>query len=462
MAKPLENIKPAIFLIFGITGDLSQRYLLPALFELVKLDLIDEDTTILGISRSQNDINQVLSGLKSKLDSNDVAGQAAFIKLMSITSMVALDLSDAKAYLELNTRIERLEEDKHACLDRIFYLAIPPSGFNDVIKGLDKAELNGSCKHNNAQSRLLIEKPFGQDYPSAEQLYELITPVFANNQLYLIDHYLAKETVENLLTFRFKNDVFEPIWNSQHIDSIEIYAHEALGIEGRSEFYERLGALRDFIQSHLLQILSLVTLDKPESTDSNELHRRKLELLKSVTLVDDLDKSAQRGQYKGYREEVGNPTSTTETYAKLRLNINSPRWQGTKVSVETGKAMSERKAGININFKGEGNDHIHFRIQPNEGIDLEMNTKLPGSSIDTDVTSLDYAYGKVLSDPRLLPDAYERVIVSAILGDQSRFASIDEVLACWKIVQPVLLKWSNNSDGIIFYEQGTNPVGAIS
>jgi len=271
---------------------------------------------------------------------------------------------------------------------------------------------------------------------------------------------MAKETVQNILTFRFQNPIFEALWSRQHIASIEISARQQIGIEGRAAFYEPLGALRDFIQSHLLQILGIVAMDQPSANDSQHIHASKQAVLEQIEPVpaDRLAERVVRGQYRGYREEVKNPESMTETFAAMTVFINSDRWQGIPVRLLTGKALDEHKTEICVTFHGPADaakNQLRFRIQPNEGIELALVTKQPGYTQTVQTTTMDFSYRHDF-DNHGHPDAYERVLVDAVRGDHTLFATSQEVLASWRVVQPVLDAWAKQKDDLQFYEPGSH------
>ena len=454
------KLEPAIIVIFGITGDLSQRYLLPALYHLIKDGLLDEQTELIGVTRGNISTKELFEKVELCVNEVDKVCDPVALKAMhERTSMFSMDLNDPQSYHDLLLKLNEMEERKGICMNRLYYLSIPPQAYLSVIHLLGEGGLNKSCQHDRAVARLLVEKPFGFDLSSAQELVTEIAKVFTEEQVFRIDHYMAKETVQNILTFRFQNPIFEPLWNSQHIASIEISAKEQIGIEGRATFYEPLGALRDFIQSHLLQMLGIVAMDKPEVMDSEHIHAAKQALLEQVEPVpaDKVSERARRGQYQGYREEVKHPESVTETYAAVTIFIGSDRWQGVPVRLVTGKSLDEQKTEICITFHGTSDaasNHLRFRIQPNEGIELDLVTKKPGYTQVMQTTAMDFSYSHDFVDNNGHPNAYERVLVDAVRGDHTLFATSQEVLASWRIVQPVLDEWAKQADDLISYKPG--------
>ncbi len=455
------HLEPAIIVIFGITGDLSHRYLLPSLYHLLKDGLLDSQTQIIGVTRSNTTAKELYE--KATLcgqEEGDACDPEAVQAMHDCTTMFQMDLDDPQAYRALLQRLNDMETAKGICMNRLYYLSIPPAAYQSVIRRLGEQGLNGSCQHGKADSRLLIEKPFGYDLDSAHSLIAEIGQQFQEEQVFRIDHYMAKETVQNILTFRFQNPIFEAIWSRQHIASIEICARQKIGILGRASFYDPLGALRDFIQSHLIQILGIVTMDRPDTLDSEHIHASKQAILKQIQAVpaDKVAEMAVRGQYAGYREEVKNPESNTETFAAIKVYIDNDRWQGVPITLLTGKALDERRTEICVTFFDEtkaANNRLRFRIQPNEGFELELMTKRPGYGQELKTTVMDFSYDVGFGNHGH-PNAYERVLVDAVRGDHTLFATSQEVLESWRVVQPVLSKWDHSSDDLQSYEPGSS------
>jgi glucose-6-phosphate 1-dehydrogenase len=463
---------PSLIVIFGITGDLSQRYLLPALYHLIKDGLLDEHTEIIGISRRDITSEQLFQKVELCVNEIDnICDPDALQAMHQRTRLIQMDLDAPVAYADLLKTLNGIEEQKGLCLNRLYYLSIPPSAYRPVIRHMGEAGLNASCQHGRAMTRVLVEKPFGFDLSSAKELISETAAVFGEEQIFRIDHFLAKETVQNILTFRFHNPIFEALWSREHITGIEISASEQIGIEGRAQFYEPLGALRDFIQNHLLQILGIVTMDQPSLSDSEHIHIAKQALLEQVLPVpaDAVVTRTTRGQYKGYRDEVDNPDSVTETYASITVYIDNPRWQGVPISLWTGKALAAKKYEICITFQdaqditntgkavdsGQGaSNRLRFRIQPNEGIELDLLTKKPGFDDELQTVAMDFSYAQNFEHHEH-PNAYERVLMDAMRGDHTLFATSQEVLASWRIIQPVLDQWAKGSDDLVTYEPGT-------
>ena len=445
---------PLLFVIFGISGDLAKRKLMPALYRLIEQEGMPKEFKIIGISRQPGYTEETLfDNVKGFIDSPN-AYQLSYLK--HHTSIIHNPLKSADDATALRTELEKLSASLGSNTQRIYYLSIPPAAFPGLM------QLLGSTKHNLPfpneadKPRLLVEKPFGYDSNSAAALIRSAHESYGEAQIYRIDHYLAKETAQNILAFRFKNSLFESIWNDRHIEKIEIAAHEKIDIEGRSNFYEQTGALRDIIQSHLMQLLAIVMMDEPSQLSSTAIHHKKLQLLQAIAPAS--SKSAVRGQYDGYLSSVNNPHSTTETFARLPISITTPTWQNTEVILETGKALSEKATYVKVIFRAS--DHhdkpnvLTFEIQPREGITLELQAKKPGLTNHTQPVTMQFDYDSSFDLPSA--EAYERVIMDAIRGDQTLFATGDEIMAAWHVVDPVLKDWANDQKGMRLYAKGEN------
>jgi len=436
-------MRPSVFIIFGITGDLARRKVLPSLYNLAKDGLLPEPTYLVGTSRRPMDAQALKTEIAEAVQAatGQPANQAVIDSLQP--SMVTLDPAKAEDYRGLKDHLEQLPVEQ-----RLFYLSIPPEVYGQVVNYLGEQGLN----QGPGPVRLLVEKPFGTDLASAQALIDLTAKHFTEDQIMRIDHYLAKETAQNILTFRARNPLFNRIWNYRHITGVTITATETIGIEGRVGFYEHVGALRDLIQSHLLQLLSLTLLDLPSELSSQQVHDAKLQLLKSILPANPVE--AVRGQYESYRKEVDNDISATETYAALTLFSQDNDWQGVPLRVITGKAMAQKHTEICVYFGG-GNQ-LQFRMQPDEGIRLSLEVKKPGLSEQEPVetTNMDFTYEHAFSGVGN-PDAYERVLLDALRGDHLLFATDQEILASWNILQPVLTAWQQHSDDLIIYPSGS-------
>jgi len=444
-----EHTTPPVIVIFGITGDLSKRKLLPALYHLFSQELLPEDTKIIGISRKPLTSEELLSTVElCVLEKDNVCDPVGLKRVQEAIQTHQLNPEEPEDFQKLSTLLASFD-DGHAKRNRLFYMSIPAKAYPPIIKNLAAAGLNE--EHN----RLLLEKPFGYDFSSAEQLIELLSKDFHESQIYRIDHYLAKETAQNLLAFRLHNPIFIPLWSCEHIQRVHIRAFETINIEGRKAFYEQTGALRDFIQSHLMQLLSITMMDVPTDMSSEAIHTAKQSFLEQLQPADPT--KAVRGQYDSYRKEVDNPDSNVETYASLHLKHSAERWQHTDILLETGKAMDQKTTEIIVEFKTPHEprrNSLIFRIQPGEGISLDLVAKEPGFTDRMHHTALDFSYQEAFKDKQHI-DAYERVLMDAIRGDQALFASDREVLATWRVLQPVLDAWETDGKGLQTYKAGS-------
>ncbi len=453
------QLEPAILVIFGITGDLAKRKLLPSLYHLVKDDLLHEQTEILGVTRGNMTLSELLETIELCVNEADgICDPVAVKKLQKKLSLRNMDVTKPEAYDKLLKDLNAIEEKHGVCMNRLYYLSIPPLVAEPIVSFLGEHGHNKSCQHNKAETRLLLEKPFGFDLQSAQELVEKTAHYFHEDQVYRIDHYLAKETVQNILTFRFNNPIFQPLWDAKHIEYIEVFANEKIGIEGRASFYEQTGAVRDLIQSHLLQVLALVTMEQPDVLTSEAIHANKEALMKQIRAVpaNKVTEKVIRGQYEGYRKEVDNLTSSVETFAALQLVIDNPRWKNMPIIVRSGKALNEKASEVNVVFKPTPETPHHnvltFRIQPDEGIELGLRVKKPGFENEMQHAEMDFSYKRTFSDDKQ-HDAYERVLVDAFKGDHTLFATSGEILESWRVVQPILDEWSKSSRDLVFYKQ---------
>lgn len=447
-----QNGRPAVLVIFGITGDLAQRKLLPALYHLMRDNLLHPDTQIIGVTRQKLTKNDVLAPLERYAASHARPSVAALRRFKRAFHLFQLDMAEQSGYKQLKTYLDTLETAGTPAPQRLYYLSIPPAVFDEVIGLMGRAGLHEPVKKRGPVPALLIEKPFGYDLNSAKALVKSLNRWFDESQVYRIDHYLAKEMAQNILDFRFYNPLFAAVWDRQHIRSVVISAHEKIGIEGRARFYEQTGALRDIIQSHLLQLMSLVAMERPKKQTPASLHRARLKLLESIMPVPayTVRQRTVRGQYKGYRQEAGSKNSAIETYAALVLEVDSDRWRGVPFVLKTGKAMHEKRTSVQIDF---GGNLLTIQLQPDERIDLDLVTKLPGHGHDRSHAELDFDYRRAYPGISS-PEAYERVLLDAINQDQSLFAGSREVLASWRIIQPVLDEWAKTAKDLKIYPAG--------
>ena len=455
------DLSPATIVIFGVTGDLSTRKLIPSLYELEKNGLLHPKTRILGVTRRKFKVSWLLKSAKDGIRAKD--GRVMNKTLKSLGKKIELysmNAASGEGYPGLKTYLDEIEDGAGVCMNRLYYLAIPPQISAPIITHLGESGLNHGCTKHDTLSHLLLEKPFGFDTKTAEELIDTTRRYFEESQLFRIDHYLAKETVQNLVTFRFRNPIFEDIWDNRHIKSITITADEKIDIEGRANFYEQVGAMRDLIQSHLLHVMSVILMDRPKdicnSADVHDERQRVLDNIEPVPANHVLDRMV-RGQYIGYRQEVSNPASNVETFTALKLFSRQTRWLNVPIYIRTGKGLATKQTCITVEFKPRAGDHDHtnrlvFYIQPNESIVIQLWVKKPGFESQLQVAPMQFNYGQVF-DTHGHPDAYERVLVDAIRGDNTLFATSDEVMSSWRILQPVLDYWASHTDDVVLYKK---------
>jgi glucose-6-phosphate 1-dehydrogenase len=465
--KGPERIPDAgILVIFGASGDLTKRKLLPALFHLREADLLPKQFSIVGVARRPLGDEFAADMRAGILEFGGVeASDPKLDDFVKNISYFPLKFDDPADYAGLKVELDRIDKEKNIGGKRLFYLATAPEFFAGIIENLGAQKM---AQPEQGVVGVVIEKPFGHDLDSARELNHQVNAVFEEEQVFRIDHYLGKETVQNILVFRFANGIFEPIWNRNYIDHVEITAAETLGVEGRGPFYEKAGALRDVVQNHVMELLSFVTMEPPSSFDAEAVRREKVKVWKAIPPVPVLN--AVRGQYgpgivegqrvPGYRdEERVNPQSGTETYAALRLEIENWRWAGVPFYLRAGKRLKKRATEISIQFKQPpllifnrmaGSAHcqeiqpnlLTIRIQPDEGISLRFGAKVPTTpNMDVCPVNMDFSYEAAFG--KSSANGYERLLLDAMLGDQTLFSHRDGVEINWALYTPILDAWAN-------------------
>jgi glucose-6-phosphate 1-dehydrogenase len=468
--QPERTPDPCIVVIFGASGDLTKRKLLPALYHLEQSDLLPKDFAVVGVARrplEQSFAPDMKEGIVSGggVDKDDP-------KLDPFVSRIQyhqMNFDDAEGYDALKQVLADMDTKFGTKGNRLFYLATAPEYFSDIIKYLGEHCMARprDCGDGQNWVRVIIEKPFGHDLESARQLNDEVNKVFDEDQIFRIDHYLGKETVQNILVFRFANGIFENVWNRNYIDHVEITAAESIGIEGRGPFYETAGALRDVVQNHVMELLSFVAMEPPVSFGAAAVRAEKVKVWKAIQPIHPAD--TVRGQYGpgivdgkpvvGYRqEERVHPRSQTETYAALRLEIENWRWAGVPFYIRAGKRLAKRVTEITIQFKlpplllfkdahGKGGEGIRpnvlsMRIQPDEGITLQFGAKVPGPTMTISKVNMDFSYAEAFG--KSSANGYERLLLDAMLGDATLFAHRDGVEATWALMTPILQAWAND------------------
>jgi glucose-6-phosphate 1-dehydrogenase len=457
---------PFLFVLFGATGDLSHRKVVPALYQLWRSNLLPHEYTLVCIGRRPYDDDTFRAEMRSALDKysrilpidNDVWGQFA-----SRLTYFRLDFDDPPAFDRLNDRLMELDRQLQTHGNMLFYLATQESAFPEIVQQLGRVGLDHE-HHGGGWRRIVIEKPFGRDLESAVRLNREVGKVFREPQVFRIDHYLGKETVRNLLVFRFGNGIFEPLWNRRYVDHVQITMAESIGVEERGAFYEETGALRDVVQNHLLQLLTLVAMEPPATFEAEALRDEKVKVLRAIPAKTphEVSRDVVRGQYgpgwvgaeqvRGYREEQEvDPASETETFVAGKLMIDDWRWGGVPFYLRAGKRLAKRATEIAIQFKNVPHrlflesatdpdpNLLALRIQPDEGILLRFVAKVPGLGLDIRAVNMDFTYGSAFSVDS--PDAYETLILDALLGDGSLFTRADEVEMAWSLVTPIIEAW---------------------
>lgn len=476
--------EPCAIVIFGASGDLARRKLIPAIYELARDGLLPAQSHIVGFARSPMTDDAFRQRCRQSIDTfarRAPVDEAIWRSLSPRIAYVPGDYAGEADFANLRDTLGRLDR-AHGCPgNRLYYLATPPEQFAPVIERLGTAQRDG-----RVWQRLVVEKPFGHDGASATALNNLIARYFREKDVFRIDHYLGKETVQNLLVLRFANSIFEPVWNYKYIDHMQITVAESLGVGSRGGYYDASGALRDMVQNHLLQLMSLVAMEPPAALDADSIRDEKVKVYRSLRPVRAaaVPNIAVRGQYgpgehlgrktDGYRREPGvSPDSRTETFAALKLYIDNWRWSGTPFYLRTGKFLRHKLTEVVVRFRSPPLTLFHkecqtpiypndmvIRIQPDEGISLRINGKVPGAGMSTRSVAMDFLYSTTFrAEP---PEAYERLVCEAMSGDQTLFIRADEVEAAWAVMDPIEQAWASSATPPQLYEPGSwGPAGAF-
>lgn len=454
-----------VLVIFGITGDLAKRKLIPALYHLAVANALPENFAVVGFSRSANDAEALRARLYEdacRFSRTKKVVPEVWEKFISRLHCVAGGVDEADAYRLLREKLDEMDATYGTQGNRLFYLSVSPRLFPMILNQLKDAGMIFDPKDHSRWSRVIVEKPFGRDRESAEELNGLVAQVLDESQTYRIDHYLGKETVQNILAFRFANSIFEPLWNHHHIDHIQVTAAEELLVSGRGSFYDHYGVGRDIIQNHLLQILALVLMEPPVSLDGDHVRDQKVQAIQSLRPVPPRD--VVFGQYDGYLGVEGVAEgSRTPTYMAIRVKADNWRWNGVPIYMRAGKAMEGRDTEVAIHFKPVPNylfgkdvrpNCLVLQIQPNEGISLQFSSKVPGEDLQIGNVQMDMKYAQAFE--RKPGDAYERLLLDGMRGDATLFARRDEVDQAWAWIDPILKTWEEGTTPIPVYTPGQN------
>ncbi len=449
--------------IFGVTGDLAYKKLLPAIYDLAHRGLLPAGFTLVGFGRREWDKAEFAEYVRGAVEagSRTTFNESVWMHLAEGIEFVTGNFDDA-GFDALSAALAELDESRGTGGNWAYYLSVPPDFFATVCHQMQRVGMADA--EGDAWRRVIIEKPFGHDQNSARELNEIVNAVFPEESVFRIDHYLGKETVQNILALRFANQIFEPMWNAHYIDHVQITMAEDIGLGGRAGYYDGIGAARDVIQNHLLQLLALVAMEEPVSFEPAALQAEKIKVLRATHPVYPLGKTTARGQYaagwqgseyvKGLREEEGfDPESTTETYAACTLEVNSRRWGGVPFYLRTGKRLGRRVTEIALVFKAApyqpfddgqtetlGQNAVVIRVQPDEGVTMRFGSKVPGSTMEVRDVNMDFAYAEAFTEES--PEAYERLILDALLDESSLFPTNAEVELSWSILDPILDYWA--------------------
>ena len=473
---------PCGLVLFGVTGDLATKKIMPAIYDLANRGLLPPGFSLVGFARrdwAHEDFRKIVHEAV-RAHARTPFRQEVWQNLSKGIRFVPGTFDDPTAFDLLRETVHKLDQERGTSGNHAFYLSIPPAFFPTVCQQLDRSGLSRDAE--GAWRRVVIEKPFGHDLKSARELNSIVGAVFAPDSIFRIDHYLGKETVQNILALRFANQMFEPVWNANYVDHVQITMAEDIGIAGRAGYYDGIGAARDVIQNHLLQLLALTAMEEPVSFQAHDLRAEKEKVLSAVRLPRDLSKSTARGQYVegwqggelvvGYVDEDGvKATSTTETYAALKLEIDTRRWAGVPFYLRTGKRLGKRVTEIAVVFKRAphlpftetateelGQNAIVIRIQPDEGITMRFGSKVPGSAMEVRDVTMDFGYGIAFTESS--PEAYERLILDVLLGDPPLFPRHEEVELAWRILDPIEAFWSKHGRPDPYPAGGWGPAGA--
>ncbi len=467
-AMPSKFALPTIFVIFGVTGDLVRKKILKALYHLYRKKRLPERFRVYGFSRRDYDDERLRGYLKGIMEKGGYAQPELYDTFLSSFFYVGGDFFSPDAYNDLAQMLGLVDGEWNICSNKLFYLAVPPDAYSDIVTHLYGSGLTKPCSPEEGWTRVILEKPFGTDRKTAIELDRQLGELFKEEQIYRVDHYLAKETVKNILVFRFSNSFLTPAWNKDFIEKIEVRLLEKVSVRRRGNFYDKVGALRDVGQNHMLQLLGLFLMDPPKSLDPDEVKKKRSEALASLQIMkeDEVGKQTVRGQFEGYRDVKGvAPQSKTETYFKIKAFSNKKDFEGVPIYLESGKAQGCDLTEVVVTFKespfclysvpGTQKNTLHYHLRPEEKISMNFLAKKPGFTYEVKQHSLGFNYHDAYTDEEFVDD-YEALLYDIVRGDQTLFVSTKEIMSEWEFIEPIVTAWQKTrKPRLITYPKGT-------
>jgi len=466
-AKSTKFSLPTIFVIFGVTGDLVRKKILKALYHLYRKKKLPQRFRVYGFSRRDYDTQKLREYLRGIMEKGAYAHPELYDEFLSAFHYVGGDFFNQDAYNDLAQMLGMVDGEWNICSNKLFYLAVPPNAYSDIVTHLHTSGLTKPCSPEEGWTRVILEKPFGKDRKTAIELDRQLGELFKEEQIYRVDHYLAKETVKNILVFRFSNSFLTPAWNKDFIEKIEVRLFEKVSVRSRGDFYDKVGALRDVGQNHMLQLLGLFLMDPPTSLDPAEVKKKRSEALASLQIMsqDEVSKQTVRGQFEGYRDLKGvSPHSTTETYFRIQAFSSKKDFVGVPIYLESGKAQGKDLIEVVVTFKespfclysipGTQKNTLHYHLRPEEKITMNFLAKKPGFTYEVKEHSLGFNYHDAYMDEDFVDD-YEALLHDIVRGDQTLFVSTQEIMSEWEFIEPIVTAWQNTGKpSLVIYKKG--------